>query len=147
MGVLGNGYLPYNGSAVGSYCHNYWCNNVPAAVQERWSQFTAWCWRTTAVENAAEVPVLADGRRWAAAPRATDRAPRWDGDGGEVTSEEMSRVCIDRHDGAINVLYMDWSVRRAPLKTLWNIKWHRNWDNELAQAGGTPTWPLWMRDF
>jgi prepilin-type processing-associated H-X9-DG protein len=149
MGIMGNAYLPYNGSAVGSYGHNYWCNNVPAPVVMRWqTQPTAWCWRTTAVENAFEVPVLTDCSRWAAAPQAVDTPPAYDGEYGGTGFYEIKRVCIDRHDGAVNILYMDWSVRRAPLKTLWNIKWHRNWDEELAQAGGPPDpWPAWMQDF
>ena len=62
-----------------------------------------------------------------------------------------SSVCIDRHSGGINSLFMDWSVRRVGLKELWGLKWHRRYDTAgpWTEAGGvTPRdWPSWMRKF
>ena len=63
----------------------------------------------------------------------------------------MYHVCINRHDGYVNYLFMDWSVRRVGLKELWKLKWHRkfNTDGAWTLAGGCdPTnWPDWMRRF
>ena len=59
--------------------------------------------------------------------------------------------CINRHNGYINGLFMDWSVRKIGLKELWTLKW----DDESGpvgpwtKAGGVKPedWPHWMRGF
>ena len=59
--------------------------------------------------------------------------------------------CINRHDRAINGLFMDGSARRIGLKELWTLHWHPLWnrENRWTTAGGvTPgDWPAWMRTF
>jgi len=59
--------------------------------------------------------------------------------------------CINRHDGHINSLFLDWSVRKVGLKELWTLKWHRQFDatNPWTKAGGVKPedWPQWMRKF
>ncbi len=63
----------------------------------------------------------------------------------------MVPFCIDRHDGYINCLFLDWSVRKVGLKELWKLKWHKGFDTGgmWTRAGGvTPEdWPSWMRQF
>jgi prepilin-type N-terminal cleavage/methylation domain-containing protein len=63
----------------------------------------------------------------------------------------MSPLCIDRHHGGINMLFMDFSVRKVGLKELWTLKWHRQFDTTgpWTQAGGVlpEDWPAWMRHF
>jgi len=58
--------------------------------------------------------------------------------------------CVDRHDCAINMAFMDWSVRKVGLKCLWKIKWHRNFDTvNSGPVEGQPWpagWPDWMRE-
>ncbi len=60
-------------------------------------------------------------------------------------------LCINRHDGALNVLFLDWSVRPVGLKELWTLKWHGDFDTAgpWTRAGGVKpeNWPLWMRKF
>jgi prepilin-type processing-associated H-X9-DG protein len=60
-------------------------------------------------------------------------------------------ACINRHDGYVNSLFMDWSVRKVGLKELWTLKWHREYDtrNPWTKAGGVKPedWPQWMRRF
>ena len=59
--------------------------------------------------------------------------------------------CINRHNGHINVLFMDWSVRKVGLKELWTLKWDSDWDTAgpWTKAGGVQPedWPRWMRSF
>ncbi len=59
--------------------------------------------------------------------------------------------CINRHNGGINILLMDWSVRKVGLKELWALKWHKEFDtqNHWTKAGGVQPgdWPQWMRKF
>ena len=37
----------------------------------------------------------------------------------------MNRFCNDRHDGSINVSFLDGSARLVRLRELWQLKWHR----------------------
>lgn len=73
------------------------------------------------------------------------------GPSGAASTNEMQRVCIDRHDGAVNSLFMDWSTRKVGLKELWMLKWHRQYNTAgpWTKAGGVmPTdWPQWMSQF
>jgi prepilin-type N-terminal cleavage/methylation domain-containing protein/prepilin-type processing-associated H-X9-DG protein len=59
--------------------------------------------------------------------------------------------CVDRHDGYVNGLFLDWSVRKLGLKELWKLKWTHDFDTNgpWTKAGGvTPEkWPKWMRKF
>jgi prepilin-type processing-associated H-X9-DG protein len=59
--------------------------------------------------------------------------------------------CINRHDGCVNALFLDWSVRKVGLKELWTLKWHREYDTRgpWTKAGGVrpEQWPPWMRKF
>jgi prepilin-type N-terminal cleavage/methylation domain-containing protein/prepilin-type processing-associated H-X9-DG protein len=68
-----------------------------------------------------------------------------------VSKSGMSVQCINRHNGGINSLFMDWSVRKVGLKELWTLKWHRNFDTTgpWTKAGGMrpEDWPEWMRRF
>ncbi|OHB67603.1 MAG: hypothetical protein A2Y77_13995 [Planctomycetes bacterium RBG_13_62_9] len=60
-------------------------------------------------------------------------------------------VCINRHNGTINVLFLDSSVRRLGLKGLWTLKWRRDFNTSgpWTKAGGVKPedWPPWMRKF
>ena len=63
--------------------------------------------------------------------------------------------CINRHDGAINALFLDFSVRKIGLKELWTLPWHARRDvrymvyNRWTRTGGVlpQDWPPWMRNF
>lgn len=64
----------------------------------------------------------------------------------------VARSCIiDRHHGYINVLFMDFSVRKVGLKELWTLKWHPDFNTAgpWTTAGGVQpsNWPKWMRNF
>ncbi len=60
-------------------------------------------------------------------------------------------VCINRHNGGINMLFRDWSVRKVGLKELWALRWHPEFDTSgpWTLAGGVQRddWPKWMRRF
>jgi prepilin-type N-terminal cleavage/methylation domain-containing protein len=58
-------------------------------------------------------------------------------------SAEMRHFCIDRHNGCVNGVFMDWSARKIGLKELWKLKWHRQFDT----SGYPGIWPPWMRQF
>jgi prepilin-type N-terminal cleavage/methylation domain-containing protein/prepilin-type processing-associated H-X9-DG protein len=65
--------------------------------------------------------------------------------------EDSSSFCINRHNGYINGLFLDWSVRKIGLKELWTLKWNEDFDmtGPWTKAGGVQAgdWPSWMRGF
>lgn len=106
-------------------------------------------WRTPYVRGANTVPVFLDALRYGAWPiesqgPAANEFAAWSGN-------NMARFCINRHSGAVNCVFMDWSARKVGLKELWKLKWHRqfNTDGPWTQAGGVTqgNWPSWMRGF
>jgi prepilin-type N-terminal cleavage/methylation domain-containing protein/prepilin-type processing-associated H-X9-DG protein len=59
--------------------------------------------------------------------------------------------CINRHNGYVNGLFLDLSVRKVGLKELWTLKWHKRFHvgGPWTKAGGVQPedWPQWMRSF
>jgi len=118
---------------VGSYNENSWtCSREDLAAPSP-SRPQDFYWRNVAgVKNKSNIPVLADGRHFDAWPRHYDEPPPYpDSSGiGYMHPPEMWLFCIDRHNGGINMLFMDWSARKVGLKELWTLKWHREFDTE-----------------
>lgn len=60
-------------------------------------------------------------------------------------------IFINRHNGIVNGLFLDWSVRPVGLKELWTLKWNLKFNtaNKWTLAGGVQPedWPEWMRSF
>jgi prepilin-type N-terminal cleavage/methylation domain-containing protein/prepilin-type processing-associated H-X9-DG protein len=141
------------GNAVhGSYGGNSWIHDGPEYSPDP-SRF----WRTCLVERPANVPVFMDSSYSTISPDhyypetvpIELYPPKYD----DVITppSDMSLICINRHYGGINVLFMDWSARKVGLKELWTLKWHRHFDtaNPWTIAGGVQPayWPEWMRRF
>jgi len=98
------------------------------------------------VRGKTNIPMLLDcphwvGRFWEFLP-----PPLFDG-----FKRTGSPFCINRHNGYINGLFLDWSVRKIGLKELWTLKWDCEWDTAgpWTRAGGVQPedWPEWMRNF
>ena len=69
----------------------------------------------------------------------------------EDSREINSHIFINRHDGRVDYLFLDWSVRKVGLKELLSLRWTPRWpmDNPWTKAGGVAPedWPPWMRKF
>jgi prepilin-type N-terminal cleavage/methylation domain-containing protein len=128
----------------GSYGMNEMAYDPPSFVTNRADEY----WRTVNVTRANEAPLFFDCIWFDVFPRDTDQPPAYNGD---TTGGEMQRVCIDRHEGYVNCLFMDWSLRKVGLKELWTLKWHRtfNTTGPWTKAGGaiSTDWPDWMQHF
>ena len=104
------------------------------------------------VKGANNVPVVFDCLYWGEAPNPDDVPPEYeDMFAFPPNGSNMWKVCINRHDGSINMLFMDWSVGKVGLKELWTLKWSPCFDTAGAwtRAGGVQPedWPQWMRRF
>jgi prepilin-type processing-associated H-X9-DG protein len=101
-----------------------------------------------ALRERAQIPLLLDCAIPYAQPQADHIPPPKPSAWGV---SEMGRFCIDRHDGQVNGLFLDWSVRRIGLKELWTLKWHGSFNTAgpWTKAGGVQPqdWPEWMREF
>ena len=133
----------------GSYGMNGWICDPPQGKTElRGHGLIENYWRTADANGADNVPVFFDATWPDTWPRKTDNPPV---SPGQKEVMGMQRVCCNRHDGSVNILFMDHSVRRAGLKELWKLKWHRNYntDGPWTRAGRVQPmdWPEWMRNF
>jgi prepilin-type N-terminal cleavage/methylation domain-containing protein/prepilin-type processing-associated H-X9-DG protein len=107
------------------------------------------------VKQPATVPCFGDCAITGATPLPGDQAPEFDGhcgwQWGQSTGSEMRRFCQNRHNGTMNMLFLDWSVRKVGLKELWTLRFHRQWNtrNQYTLAGGATSedWPEWMQGF
>ncbi len=150
---------------VGSYGLNAWVlnpspnlMNSPYGVfgrQESKGYSYANYWRTSYIKGADKVPVFADMWFTDAWPLDLDPPAPKDGCPGDADTfalkNEMQRTCVNRHNGNTGVVFMDWSARKAGLKELWSLKWHKNFNtaNPYTKAGRVrpDRWPTWMRKF
>ncbi len=129
---------------VGSYGINWWVNDsdLVNGAHDAGNK-----WRRTDQKTANTIPVLMDCGFMLARPEPYDEPPDQDGlflwaDGGG-----LKRVCTNRHNGGVNLLFMDWSSRKSSLTTLWTFKWHRTFNTAGAYtaAGGYDQWPSWIK--
>jgi prepilin-type processing-associated H-X9-DG protein len=107
-------------------------------------------WRDLhAVPDAANVPMFLDALRFDLWPLHTHGPAELEH--AAWHANDMARACINRHDGAVNCLFVDGSVRKVGLKELWTLKWHRSFNTAgpWTKAGGVQPedWPEWMRPF
>jgi len=130
---------------LGSYGVNGWVGLSRHADPNRPN---AACWTTPYVKGAAEAPLVFDCRRSIYYGTVDAPPPYEDAD---LNSYYSSSVCMDRHTGGINSVFMDWSARKVGLKQLWGLKWHRTYSTTgpwTASGGVRPEdWPKWMRRF
>ncbi len=138
---------------TGSYGWNGWVATPTQKDTEGWwwsQNVGRTAWKRMQFRNGNNIPVLADAAWWNNCP-LPNNAPPPARDMIESATAAMPFFVLDRHKGAINVLFMDWSVRPVGLKHLWELKWHPNFDTrgQWTKAGGVlpGTWPKWMRKY
>ena len=130
---------------VGSYGINARvCNPPPNATSPWYGAPLEYNWRTPNVKEASYVPLFLDASRHDGWPLPIDEPPEYRGQRDYGVGNNMRRFCVDRHDGFVNCLFLDWTVRKVGLKELWELKWHSNWIKDRTKAA-TPVWPEWMR--
>ena len=131
----------------GSYGINGWCNHPEPGTGGE--SFLRDHWRTPNVKKAGYVPLFLGGQRYNFWPYPTDTPPTFDGE--QWQGDNMGRICLNRHNGFVNTLFLDFSARKIGLKELWVLKWHRSYNTSgpWTRAGSVrpEDWPEWMRSF
>jgi hypothetical protein len=132
----------------GSYGMNAWCVNPDPGEEPHQERGTPeYFWRGPAVQGAGYVPLFIEAKRYNGVPLATDVPPAINGEDWNDNAQ-MGRFCMDRHDGFIGTLFLDFSVRKVGIKELWTLKWHRGYNiaGPYTKAGGvlSSDWPDWM---
>ena len=133
---------------IGSYGINWWVNDCDRVVGAHNADNK---WRTANQKTPSRIPVLMDSGFMLARPEPHDPPPQQDGEFLWAFGGGMRRLCTDRHNGNINMLFMDWSSQKVGLKQIWMFKWHRTFNtaNPWTSAGGVipEDWPEWMHKF
>ncbi len=126
--------LRYIEGDYGSYGINMYVYDPPVGTDNSWytvgiPDFDKLAWRTPNVKNANRVPLFLDSAHLQTAPLAVHSPPEYSGDQSNAYGKEtMQHVCQDRHDGYVNGVFLDFTVRKIGLKELWKLKWSRNFD-------------------
>lgn len=127
----------------GSYGMNGNVSNDPPGTIDIYGRNLDNNWRSCNVKGANNIPLFLDCASLGGIPNQSDMPPQYDGDLGVGYPPDMKFFCIDRHNGFINGLFLDFSVRKVGLKQLWKVKWHRQFDINADP----PVWPDWMKSF
>ena len=136
--------------AMGSYGINDWIANPPVD-SAFWGFPAKYCWRSTSLKGAAQVPVFLDCMYVSAYTLHFDEPPPFPDVYDSWASNGLQLFAMDRHSGGINAVFADWSVRKVGIKELWTLKWHNSFDTNGAwtTVGGAvaSSWPEWMVNF
>ena len=135
-----------------SYGMNNWSYNLPTSVSTIQGRTAQNHWRNTNVKNASNVPLFLDAMWRGGGPHhdsgiggnafipAPDRNGQW-----ISYNYEMMHFAMDRHNGGINALFMDFSVRHVDVKELWDMKWHKTYNTNIRSTLSDTFWPEWMK--
>ena len=128
-----------------SYGFNEWLCNRPLSESE-----TENYWRFVFnIPQSNTIPLFLDCFWYDVWAHSIDVPPQTETNVIGAGSNEMRRVCLNRHNYAVNGVFLDWSVRKIDLKELWTLKWHKQYNTRdvWTLAGGVTEdrWPEWMQ--
>lgn len=123
----------YGSIGINGWAHNppdigIWDWDVPKEDRPKY-------WRKkTKVKRPDTVPLMGDCMWDGTTPEPTNPPPPLEG----METNEMSRFCLPRHFGKVDMLFMDGTGRGVGLIELWSLNWHTEWQVR------TYRWPAWM---
>ena len=124
-------------SLKGSYSINTWVAKSGAREYPYW--------QTPNIMGAQHVPLMCDGRSVDLQPYPTDEPPPAETiEDYTGQRDEIRRAVLKRHARyCINVVFLDFSVRRVTIKQIWQLRWTTGW---VTDPQPLPVWPPWMED-
>jgi len=139
---------------TGSYGLNEWCSAPPSGATSFWGFPSRNAWRTVSAGGANRVPLFMDCVYVDVYPEASntplpDEPPpyEWSNSWGDWGSEAMRLVCIDRHGGGVNMVFLDGTAAKVSLRALWRLKWHKNFNTNNKMTEPYTEWPKWLQKF
>jgi prepilin-type N-terminal cleavage/methylation domain-containing protein len=124
----------FSDRTLGSYGLNEWVlnrgsNTAGGQANNYWQNIDN-------IKPTSKVPIFLDCVWYDVWVHSVDQPPQTDGaTGGWAGSNEIRRVCLNRHQYAVNVVFADWSHR--------NYDTHGPWT--LASRVNPDRWPKWMK--
>ena len=121
----------------GSYGINAWVYNRTTDAGTFKEEYA---WKNTFAKTPNNIPVFGDCM-WRGGFPEDDDTPQPNEDDFLINDAESMRYFnMNRHNGATNLIFMDFSYRKVPLKQLWRLQWNKNFN--IARQ--SPPWPDWM---
>jgi prepilin-type processing-associated H-X9-DG protein/prepilin-type N-terminal cleavage/methylation domain-containing protein len=136
----------FTNGMMGSYGFNGWLYRLGVAIPgddaallaNAGNGVTGWTtqraqdamWQLPAAGSASEIPTFSDANWIDGWPHEVDQPPQapYTTITGEKSSPEaMRRLCLDRHNRRVNVVFLDGHAEPVLLPDLWKLKWHRGW--------------------
>ena len=140
----GSWHPPATPGDYGSYGMNGFLCNPPEYVTVIEDSPTSTFWRRADVKGAGGIPLFFDCQWVDARPREFDTPPDYNGQQWGIDHyNQMNRICFNRHEGAIGIVFLDCSAKNIGLKSLWKQKWHRLYKLNAEP----PVWPDWIEGF
>ena len=130
------------GTRMGSYSINGWLYDYDGAGTSRslWpGSFPDSQYYNYPVPVPSQVPLFCDGVWTDAWPSPGDPAPPTLHPASYGSVPEMWRICMARHNGGVNVAFVDGHAQTIQPQQLWALPWYWNW----KRPSPLPTMPLW----
>ncbi len=153
----GPGHSLFRPEDYGSYGINHWITQLHRG-DPGWRNHPQWNWKIASPKGAGRIPMFFDCTWYGTMPYEYNYADSGAGitSGAPPTSQDwseqlpanfgeydMTRVCINRHQRAINIAFMDGSVQKTDLRDLWTLKWHKAYN---TASGPKPNeFPQWLQ--
>jgi prepilin-type N-terminal cleavage/methylation domain-containing protein/prepilin-type processing-associated H-X9-DG protein len=145
------GVSKVSGGSKGSLGVNNWAGTHGGGTLQGYGDAL---WITADHKGSEMIPLMFDCFYIYVSPLYTDKPPAYDGEippiihfgGWGHNPDAMKGASIDRHNGSINMLFLDYSIRKVGLKELWYLRWHKRWEESMREQS-PPVWPRWMRNF
>ena len=138
-------YLVGNEYAYGSYGKNPWVSEPSTdSIGDDFYSYKNY-FQTVLIKNASRTPLFGDCNYTGGFPHVHDEpVETWLHGPVDLTPPgEINRWNLDRHNLSVNLLFLDYSVRKVGLKQLWQLRWSKEdgWGNLDPVE-----WPEWMRN-
>ncbi|AQQ70867.1 type II secretion system protein G [Limihaloglobus sulfuriphilus] len=121
----------------GSYALNWWACNpsseavLPGPVKPYYDRY----WKKLAnMTPADQIPLAADSTWYGVWPLMMDMPPKAYVKAEYGTSyikNHMRRLCVDRHNMKVNMIFADMQAKPVEMKHLWNQRWHKGYDTKM----------------